>query len=65
MKNEISELKQLIIERNFKGNSEIGGRRISCLKNLRQWSAKTSTELVRTAADKVIRSTTIVNVLKD
>ena len=58
------ELMRLVVQGKVEGKRGPGRRRTSWLKNLRQWSGKTSIELVRTAANRIKWATMIANVLK-
>ena len=58
------ELMRLVVQGKVEGKRGPGRRRTSWLKNLRQWSGKTSIELFRTAADRIKWAMMIANVLK-
>lgn len=55
-------LLQTIMQGKVKGKRGPGRRRISWLRNLRTWFGKTSTELFRAAANKVIIANMIANI---
>ena len=62
MRNEKYHILQLIMQGKVKGRRGPGRRRTSWLKNLRQWTGKTSLELFRGAVNKVIWTRVIANV---
>lgn len=62
MRNEKYALLQLIIQGKVNSRRGPGRRRISWLKNLRQWYGKTSSELFRAAVNKVSIAMMIANV---
>ena len=57
-------LMRLVVQGKVEEKTGPGRRRTSWLKNLRQWSEKTSIELFRTAADRIKWAMMIANVLK-
>ena len=57
-------LMRLVVQGKVKGKRGPGRRRTSWLKNLRQWSGKTSIKLFRTAADRIKWAMMNANVLK-
>lgn len=55
-------LLQTILQGKIPGKRSVGRRRISWLKNIRSWTSKTSTELLRAASDRNCTAKMVANI---